>query len=84
MEGIEDSDTDNEVFKRRMGLRHYFKELKMNMQRISKSKDSKKGGKEEKKVKSSPEKKTKTPKIKVNGVLPMNKVNKATKKVVKK
>ena len=56
----------------------------MNMQRINKSKDSKKGGKEEKKVKSSTEKKTKTPKIKFNGVLPMNKVNKATKKVVKK
>jgi hypothetical protein len=32
--GVEDSDSEEEVFKRRMGLRHYFKELRMNMQRI--------------------------------------------------
>ena len=31
------------MFKRRMGLRQYFKELKMNMDRIKKSKDSKAG-----------------------------------------
>jgi hypothetical protein len=38
IEGVEDADSDWEVYRRRMGLRHYFKELKMNMTRIAKSK----------------------------------------------
>lgn len=36
--GIEDDDSDYELFKRRMGMRNYFKELKMNILRIKKSK----------------------------------------------
>jgi len=35
---VEDNDSDYELFKRRMGIRNYFKELKMNMQRIKKAK----------------------------------------------
>ena len=31
IEGLEDNDTLQEVFERRMGMRHYFKELKMNL-----------------------------------------------------
>lgn len=31
VEDIEDNDSDYEVFKRRMGMRNYFKELKMNI-----------------------------------------------------
>jgi hypothetical protein len=58
--GVEDSDSEEEVFKRRMGLRHYFKELRMNMQRIQKSKDAKAGirntEKKEKKGGKSPKK----------------------------
>jgi hypothetical protein len=29
--GVEEFDTDDEVYRRRMGLRRYFKELRMNM-----------------------------------------------------
>ena len=29
--GLEDNDTLQEVFERRMGMRQYFKELKMNL-----------------------------------------------------
>jgi len=58
--GVEDSDSEEEVFKRRMGLRHYFKELRMNIQRIQKSKDAKAGirntEKKEKKGGKSPKK----------------------------
>ena len=43
MEGVEDADGEEEMFKRRMGLRQYFKELKMNIERIKKSKDAKAG-----------------------------------------
>jgi hypothetical protein len=39
--GVEDEDSDWEVYRRRMGLRHYFKELKMNMGRIQRSKEAK-------------------------------------------
>ena len=53
VEDVEDSDSDYELFKRRMGMRNYFKELKMNMQRIAKAKaERSKVGKEEKKAKS--------------------------------
>jgi hypothetical protein len=38
IDGLEDNDSDYEVFKRRMGMRLYFKELKMNITRINKSK----------------------------------------------
>ena len=31
---LESADTDDEVFRRRMGMRTYFKELKMSMTRI--------------------------------------------------
>ena len=37
-EGIEDNDSMDEIYKRRMNIRQYFKELKMNMDRIKKSK----------------------------------------------
>jgi hypothetical protein len=37
---FEEADSDFEVYRRRMGLRQYFKELKMNMQRIRKSKEN--------------------------------------------
>ncbi len=57
---MEDSDSEEEMFKRRMGLRHYFKELRMNMQRIQKTKDAKAGirntEKKEKKGNKSPKK----------------------------
>jgi hypothetical protein len=56
--GVEDLDSEEEVFRRRMGLRHYFKELKMNIQRIQKSKDAKAGirNNEKKAAKKSPKK----------------------------
>eukprot|EP00347_Sterkiella_histriomuscorum_P010062 403338831 len=41
IEGVEDNDSLYEIFKRRMGMRNYFKELKMNMARIKKSKSEK-------------------------------------------
>jgi hypothetical protein len=57
---VEDFDSDYEVFKRRMGLRHYFKELKMNTQRIQKSKDQKSGVRnQEKKAKKKAKEETK-------------------------
>jgi hypothetical protein len=34
VQDVEDADSEWELFRRRMGLRHYFKELKMNMARI--------------------------------------------------
>jgi len=43
VKGVEEFDDDREVFKRRMGLRHYFKELRMNMARIKKAKESRSG-----------------------------------------
>jgi hypothetical protein len=39
--GVEEFDTDDEVYRRRMGLRRYFKELRMNMQRIERAKEQK-------------------------------------------
>ena len=38
MSHLESADTDDEVFRRRMGMRTYFKELKMSMQRIEETK----------------------------------------------
>lgn len=35
---VETQDTDEEVFLRRMGMRSYFKELKMSMRRIKEGK----------------------------------------------
>lgn len=65
VEGIEDDDSEWELFKRRMGMRNYFKELKMNLQRIKKSKEARaktgasKPPKEEKKKTAKPKAKTK-------------------------
>lgn len=50
MVGVEDFDSDYEVFRRRMGLRHYFKELRMNMTRIAKAKDARAGVRNEAKA----------------------------------
>ena len=36
--GLEDNDSEREVFKRRMGMRNYFKELKMNTKRMQETK----------------------------------------------
>ena len=47
IEGVEDQDSDYEMFKRRMGMRNYFKELKMNIERIKKSKAAKSAPKKE-------------------------------------
>ncbi len=44
VEGLEEGDTEEEVYRRRMGLRHYFKELKMNMQRITRAKGLREAG----------------------------------------
>lgn len=38
--GVEDGDSEWEMYRRRMGLRHYFKELKMNMARIKRAKEA--------------------------------------------
>lgn len=38
VEGVEDKDSEYEIFKRRMGMRQYFKELKMNLDKIEKAK----------------------------------------------
>ena len=38
IEGLEDNDTIEEIYERRMGMRNYLKELKSNMQRIEKMK----------------------------------------------
>ena len=38
IEGLEDNDTLQEIFERRMGMRQYFKELKMNVTRVEKMK----------------------------------------------
>lgn len=57
VEGIEDSDSDHVIFKRRMGMRNYFKEFKMNLQRIKKAKMERAKGKvpkEEKKKATKP------------------------------
>jgi len=40
VEGVEDADSEWEMYRRRMGLRHYFKELKMNMARIKRAKEA--------------------------------------------
>ena len=40
VQGVEEGDCNWELYRRRMGLRHYFKELKMNMQRIKKAKEA--------------------------------------------
>jgi hypothetical protein len=37
VEGLEDHDNIEEIFKRRMTLRNYFKDLKMNITKIKKS-----------------------------------------------
>ena len=57
MAGVEDFDTDEEVYRRRMGLRRYFKELRMNMQRIERAKDQKAAGRNEEKKKTKKAKK---------------------------
>lgn len=41
VEGLEDSDSDDIVFKRRMGMRIYFKQLKMHLIQITVSKAAK-------------------------------------------
>jgi len=51
VEGVEDNDSEYIMFKRRMGMREYLKELKMNMQRIKKAKSARSKTKEEKKKK---------------------------------
>lgn len=38
VEAVEEGDSDEEMYRRRMGLRHYFKDLKMNTLRIAKAK----------------------------------------------
>lgn len=43
VEEVEDRDSEWELYKRRMGLRHYFKELRMNMARIQRAKDARAG-----------------------------------------
>lgn len=43
--GLEDSDSDSEQFFRRMGLRHYLKQLKANMLKVSASKQAKEASK---------------------------------------
>jgi hypothetical protein len=58
--GVEDFDSDHEVFRRRMGLRHYFKELRMNMGRIAKAKDAKAGIRNEEKAEKKKAKKGKS------------------------
>lgn len=58
MAEVEDSDSDREVFKRRMGMRLYFKELKMNMERIKKSKRDRDPSKKKQSKEHSPNKKT--------------------------
>ncbi len=40
MSPLESADTDDEVFRRRMGMRSYFKELKMSMTRIQETKNA--------------------------------------------
>ena len=44
---MEDFDPDEEVYRRRMGMRQYFKELKMNIQRIERAKEQKAQGRSE-------------------------------------
>ena len=39
IEGLEDNDSLQEIYERRMGMRQYFKELKMNIARIEKMKN---------------------------------------------
>jgi len=40
VEPLEDGDSEEIMFKRRMGLRYYFKDLFMNVERIEKTKKS--------------------------------------------
>ena len=93
--GVEEFDTDDEVFKRRMGMRQYFKELRMNMARIERSKEMKSGErkkeKEEKKrakkdgEEKSPEKGgAKSAKGKAAGGSALGKSATGKKKIVKK
>jgi hypothetical protein len=83
VEGVEDGDSEEEMFKRRMGLRQYFKELKMNIERIKKSKDNKAGirntEKKEKKATKKPKEESKaeaTPSKSALGASPAEKEKK--------
>ena len=44
VEEVEEEDDEYEMFKRRMGMRNYFKELRMNMARIAKAKSERAKG----------------------------------------
>lgn len=57
VEGVEEGDSDEEMYRRRMGLRHYFKDLKMNTLRIAKAKGAREATSQMKKAaKDTPEK----------------------------
>jgi hypothetical protein len=49
VEGVEEGEKVEEIYMRRMGMRNYFKELKMNIERIKKQKGEI-GGKNNKKA----------------------------------
>lgn len=54
VEGVEEGDSDEAMYRRRMGLRHYFKDLKMNTLRIAKAKCARESTSQMKEMKKAP------------------------------